>query len=120
MAYRMLFSSCIVLACGAVTFAQTPILPQAEPSNSAMENVLADRGPAPAANVWVSGEYLMTWFRGASLPALVTTSPDGTTRTSAGILGTPGTSTLVGGDVNDRIRAGFRLAPAIGLRLSQG
>src|SRR5262245_32394939 len=35
---------------------------------------------------WVSGEYLLWWTRGVHLPALVTTSPQGTPASDAGVL----------------------------------
>lgn len=43
------------------------------------------------------------------LPPLVTTSPDGTARANAGVLGTPGVAVLFGGTaVNDEVRSGGR------------
>ena len=46
---------------------------------------------------WFSGEYLMAWMHGATLPQLVTTSIPGTAQSAAGVIGAPGTSTLFGG-----------------------
>jgi hypothetical protein len=58
---------------------------------------------------WVTGEYLLTWFRGQRLPVLVTTSPLGTPASSAGVLGQPGTAALIGEDVvNDTVRSAGR------------
>jgi hypothetical protein len=58
---------------------------------------------------WMTGEYLMTWVRGQRLPVLVTTSPAGTPSSSAGVLGQPGTSAVIGGDVvDDTLRSGAR------------
>jgi hypothetical protein len=58
---------------------------------------------------WVSAEYLIGWFSGDRLPPLVTTSPAGTARINAGVLGGP-TATLFGGEVvNDDIRMGGRI-----------
>jgi hypothetical protein len=59
---------------------------------------------------WVSGDYAAFWVNGTRLPALVTTSPTGTDRTVAGVLGQPNTTTLFGGSTaNDNIRSGVRL-----------
>lgn len=46
---------------------------------------------------WASVEYLRWWIKGNDLPPLVTTSPLGTPRTEAGVLG-PGTEVLFGDD----------------------
>lgn len=43
-------------------------------------------------------QYLAWWTNGSSLPPLVSTSPDGTPRMEAGVLGEPGTAVLFGGD----------------------
>ncbi len=65
---------------------------------------------------WVSYDYLTWWQDGMNLPPLVTSSPIGTARGNAGVLGIPGTSTLFGGgDVLEdefdggRLRFGFWL-----------
>lgn len=47
---------------------------------------------------WASFEYLGYWQDGLDLPALVTTSPAGTSQANAGVLGAPGTDVLFGGD----------------------
>lgn len=58
---------------------------------------------------WFSGEYLMWWGKSSNLPPLATTSVAGTARNQAGILGLPGTSTLIGGrGVDLGIRSGAR------------
>lgn len=64
--------------------------------------------------IWVSAEYLLWWTRGMNVPALITTSPAGTARAQAGVLGVPGTEVLVGDeqfftDVRNgaRFRGGF-------------
>ena len=69
-------------------------------------------------------EYLMWWGGGQDLPAIFTTSPDGTARADAGVLGAPGTRTLFGGgDVGENFRNGGRLtldyllSPACGRRI---
>jgi len=52
----------------------------------------------------------MWWTEGNEVPALVTTSPDGTQRPDAGVLGRPGTSVPHGGTgVDDNYRLGLRL-----------
>lgn len=48
--------------------------------------------------LWFRGDYLMWWGRGADLPPLVTTSPTGTDRDVAGVLGEDTTSALFGDD----------------------
>jgi hypothetical protein len=55
-------------------------------------------------------EYLMWWTKGTHLPPLLTTSPDGTDRDAAGVLGQDGTQ-LVFGDswADNRLRSGARL-----------
>src|SRR5712692_2831637 len=58
--------------------------------------------------LWFSADYLHGWMQPAHLPPLVTTSPQGTARTSAGVLGLPTTSVLFDGNVNDDLRAGLQ------------
>lgn len=59
---------------------------------------------------WISYEYLAWMQDGLRLPSLVTTSPQGTARTAAGVLGQVGTTTLFGGgDVLDGTFDGGRL-----------
>jgi hypothetical protein len=61
-------------------------------------------------SLWVTAEYQLMWMPGDTLPPLVTTSPAGTPRLQAGVLGNASTSTLFGGNtVNDDARSGFRL-----------
>lgn len=55
-------------------------------------------------------DLLAWWFKPNHVPPLVTTSPDGTPRPSAGVLGEPGTDILVGGSgLDDNYRPGVRL-----------
>ena len=77
------------------------------------------------AHGWVHAEGL-TWYQsGMNLPPLVTTSPTGTPRASAGVLGQQGTSVLFGGDDESltdgnggfRIRFGTWLGSVPGLGL---
>ncbi len=66
--------------------------------------------------LWVSGDYLFTFMRGSNVPALVTTSPSGTPKNEAGVLGNPGTTTLFGGGdrIDGDLRTAFASAPASG------
>jgi hypothetical protein len=50
---------------------------------------------------YASAEYLLWWTKNSGLPALVTTSPPGTPREMAGVLGAPGTVVLFGGSGAD-------------------
>lgn len=60
---------------------------------------------------WVRGEYLYWQVTGADSPALVTSSPDGTALATAGRLGAPTTSTLVGNDaLTDKWQSGFAVS----------
>ena len=57
--------------------------------------------------IWVEADYLLWWMKGDSLPPLVTTSPPGTIRNQAGVLGSPGTTTLFGDShTNGELRSG--------------
>jgi hypothetical protein len=81
------------------------------PWDEYMGRVYANSSP-----VWVSAEYLLWWISGNAVPALVTTSPEGTPVADAGVLGQPGTATLFGGDrVDYEARSGFRTE--LGVRL---
>jgi hypothetical protein len=67
------------------------------------------RIPRPA-RYWVTGESLLWFGKGRTTPALITTSPQGTIRDEAGVLGEPGTEILFGGgNVGDGLAAGARL-----------
>ena len=55
--------------------------------------------------IWMKGEYLMWWSEGNRLPPLVTTSPSGTPRAEAGVLGFPDTTILLG---DERVDGGLR------------
>ncbi|NLX56357.1 MAG: BBP7 family outer membrane beta-barrel protein [Planctomycetaceae bacterium] len=63
-----------------------------------------------APNWYGQADLLIWWFKGNQVPALVTTSPDGTPRAQAGVLGEPGTEILMGGSgIDDNYRPGVRL-----------
>jgi hypothetical protein len=64
----------------------------------------------PGPQFWASAELLAGWFSGDKLPVLITTSPAGTDRSVAGVLGQSSTIALFGGNkVNDESRLGARL-----------
>ena len=55
-------------------------------------------------------DYLIWWVKGNRVPALVSTSPNGTSRSDAGVLGTPGASVLFGDErIDDNYRSGGRI-----------
>ncbi|MGI8982817.1 MAG: BBP7 family outer membrane beta-barrel protein [Pirellulaceae bacterium] len=55
-------------------------------------------------------EYLLWFGRGQNIPALVTTSPAGTPRAEAGVLGFANTTTLFGDEaIQQNLRSGFRI-----------
>jgi len=59
--------------------------------------------------LWLRGEYLHWWTDGMDVPALVTTSPEGTLQNAAAVLGENGTSVLFGNQaLNDGSIGGFR------------
>ncbi len=60
-------------------------------------------------NFWFTGDYLFSFVRAAAYPALATTSPAGTSRASAGVLGQPGTRTLFGNQLDDNVRPGLQI-----------
>ncbi len=65
-----------------------------------------DRSPQP----WMKVDYLLWWTNGMRLPPLATTSPNGTTRAEAGVLGFPDTTALFGdGRVNTGGRSSARI-----------
>jgi len=57
---------------------------------------------------WTRAEYLYWLYDGMQTPPLVTTSPIGTPRTDAGVLGEPGTTVLFGGGLNNEWQSGGR------------
>jgi hypothetical protein len=59
--------------------------------------------------IWARADYLMWWVEGMDTPPLVTSSPAGTNRDVAGVLGQPTTTILFGGDsLIDTMRPGGR------------
>jgi hypothetical protein len=67
--------------------------------------------PSPWTPLWYfRAEYTAMWAEGTRLPPLLTTSPDGTDREDAGVLGEPETEVLLGGEkVADQGRQGGRI-----------
>ncbi len=117
------FASAVValLAAGGGAFAQpapvsTP--PAAEvppPVGVTSAPVVTDEAYAPVADerpggrLWAEADLLFWWMKGASLPALATSSPAGTPQAQAGVIGS-GAKVVFGGDrVNDDLRIGTRL-----------
>jgi Putative beta barrel porin-7 (BBP7) len=69
----------------------------------------------------VRGEYLLWSGKGDHLPPLVTTSPVGTPRSTAGVLGAPTTTIRFGDtDANDQARSGGRVTLDAWLTCNQG
>ena len=59
---------------------------------------------------WLQLDYLLGWRKGHDVPALVTTSIDGTSITDAGRLGLPSTSIVLGNEsLRDGTRPGARI-----------
>jgi putative beta barrel porin BBP7 len=74
-------------------------------------------------DTWFSarGDYLLWWTKGERLPPLVTTSPIGTPRATAGVLGEPTTTVLFGDtDANDQVHSGIRLTLDAWLTCNEG
>jgi Putative beta barrel porin-7 (BBP7) len=116
---RMLVALGTALLVAGSTWAEAP--PAAPPASSPQILIPAPAAPGqgfgpsagtesgPDGQFWVTAEYVFGWFSGDRMPPLVTTSPSGTARASAGVLGGP-TTTLFGGDqVNDDFRSGGRI-----------
>ena len=124
---RMTLTLCaaLLLSGFAVALGQEP-LPAPEPAPfpvapEASEESIASlftngpgTSPAPAPlhrwerRFWATGDYLFAWQGAVNLPPLVTTSPAGTPRASAGVLGAPGTSVLFEGPAGTHVRSGLR------------
>ncbi|MCI0380091.1 MAG: BBP7 family outer membrane beta-barrel protein [Gemmataceae bacterium] len=103
MTKRMLTALCVSIVCASSTYAQTRGMVYVD-APQVIEGPIADS----VGRIWARTEYQVVWKSSANLPPLITTSPAGTARTDAGVIGLPGTSVLVGGSVNDDVRSGFR------------
>lgn len=68
-------------------------------------------GPCgPAGKYWVAAEYIYWTTSGNRIPALASTSPVGTPRANAGVIGDPSTTILYGNQsINNDWRSGFRV-----------
>lgn len=119
MTKRLLVGIGVALAFAGTSLAQpaADVRPTAPPSfnhvlaTERIDDVSDDSPP----RLWATADYLIAWMTGTSLPPLVTTSPAGTARVSAGVLGVPTTSVLVGGRVNDEARSGGRFTAGVWL-----
>src|SRR5205814_1795481 len=114
---RLLLALGTALLCVGPTFAEAPSAPPPSPPAAAPDDkpaaapddkpALRPQGWCPSGcgsaatdgQFWATGEYLLAWFSGDRLPALVTTSPAGTARASAGIPGLATTTTLFGDEI---------------------
>jgi|688.fasta_scaffold19945_6 hypothetical protein len=84
--------------------------------NDALNNV----EPNPRSKSWADAEFLLWWMRGQNLPAIATTNPAGTSAAQAGVLGAPGTSTIIGGAwANDGMRTGGKFSAGYWLNNAQ-
>jgi hypothetical protein len=90
----------------------------APPANAGEDSVLPPSEAVPTwdahadtspARFWGRAEYLLWWVNGDKLPPLVTTSPAGTPRELAGVLGQSSTTVLFGDErANGQARSGGR------------
>ncbi len=107
-----------------------PTQSQAEPTDKRAASRLAPSGYgvvngwdlyagsvyANTSPLWFHAEGVVAWLQGNQLPALVTSSPPGTPRQQAGVLGFPDTNILFGEErVDEEARGGFRTT--LGVRL---
>jgi hypothetical protein len=83
--------------------------------SEASEPIASPLFSAPAANngwrFWVNADYAVAWLSPRNLPPLATTSPAGTAKAAAGVLGLPGTTTVLGASpITDEPRSMGRLS----------
>ncbi len=91
-------------------------LPPSPDVLTSVTDALVPESWGPASWVWGSAEYLYWWPDGMYIPALVTTSPVGTSLEQAGVLGEPGTSILYGDqDIVSSGRHGLRFRGGVWL-----
>jgi hypothetical protein len=65
--------------------------------------------PGLAGRYWFDNDALLWAIQGTHLPPLVSTSPPGTAAATAGVLGTPGATSIYGpGSQNNDLRFGYR------------
>ena len=69
-----------------------------DPGGGGCATGYCDDGYCGGPRMWGSAEFLLGFRKSRQVPALVTTSPPGTSQIDAGVLGKPFTTTLFGGD----------------------
>ncbi|HEY1379561.1 MAG TPA: BBP7 family outer membrane beta-barrel protein [Gemmataceae bacterium] len=115
-------SPCMSGSCNSGTCSPGTCAPSTCPAGGACAptcncNPCGPNGPCgPAGRVWGDAELLLWWLRGMNVPPLVTSSPSGTPRPLAGVLGAPTTRVLFGDEkINDEMEAGFRVRAGLWL-----
>lgn len=100
-----------VITLAAIAAVMAAGCPQAKAADLRAKPVLKAPPPPPSiGGFWIAAEYLNWSTKGDKLPPLVTTSPPGTPKGQAGVLGAPGTSVLFGnGSTADSWRSGVRV-----------
>ena len=77
---------------------------------SCADGTCGDPGCRRCWDTWGSAEVLLWWMKGTDLPPIVGTSPAGTIRNDAAVVGTAGYRTLYGDDISGRdLQAGGRI-----------
>jgi hypothetical protein len=95
---------------GSVVASDMSLLNSAAPPAIPTKSVAITVPETSTGRFWAEVDYLGWTVRGDRLPALITTSPPGTPRAQAGVLGAPGTTVLFGAsDANDGWRSGTLL-----------
>jgi len=84
------------------------------PAYTSGEIVVGDIYPQAVAAVpeerfWFRTDYLLGWFQGQNVGTLVTSSPAGTPKATAGVLGAATTTPLFSDQQNNRLRSGMRV-----------
>ena len=100
------------------TTSLAPVEPVSPPSDSPLcdPTLLTSPGTTSQERVWTNFEWLYWAASGQSLPAVATAAPVGTARSVAGVLSTPNSSVLYGGNrVNNDVRNGFRITGGLWL-----
>jgi len=110
---RALFALLVITS---LAYGQKELSGEKEPAASKSEiaevnDSLNNAEPSNKKRTWADAEFLLWWMRGQNLPAIATTSPIGTSASQAGVLGAPGTSTIIGGSwANDGVRTGGKFS----------
>jgi Putative beta barrel porin-7 (BBP7) len=128
MMFRMLLAPCAVLVYVGMSLAQAPSnapAPTEAPKPASDEVVSSpfalDFCPVGSGGkcFWVSADYGVTFFSPINVQPLATTSPAGTARASAGVVGSSSTAVLFGGNEDDGLRSSFRIAAGAWLNSEQ-